>query len=309
MPASTRRTAFSLIELLVVIAIIGILVALLLPGVQQAREAARRAHCRSKLRQLGLAIHNYHDVHLVFPLNASSFSKPMPDSNPTGINGFTWIVGCMPYLDMTNLYNQLNSNIQVVTEPNLTLARTPIPFLVCPSDPTPLVRDDQTKDCFYPGDATGNPSIYGSTTAGVTCYNGYFPKEFNLENPKGLFERCPARAIRIAEVIDGTSNVLMLGEQSPCWAWPSCWAASNGVWVYAADPINAFPKVHGWSPTVPPALVYDNLSYAASSWHVGGIFVALADGSVRFLSENINADLYLQLAGHNDGLPVGGLPE
>lgn len=300
-----RFRGFSLVELLVVIAIIAILMALLLPAVQQAREAARRTHCRSNLRQLGIAIYNYHDSHNVFPMNASSRSGAIPGSDPPGVNGFTWIVGCMPYFDEANLYNQLNSNILNRIEPNLTLVRTPVRLLMCPTDPTEAVRDDQTRFWAYPGDLTGNPATYG-TTAAVTCYKGFFGEHFDQEPPRGIFERCPGRAVAVRDVTDGTSNVLMLGERSPAWSPWSGWGGSDGVWVCAGYPINAWPKSYGWTPDATSTNV---IKYGASSWHVGGMFVALADGSVRFLSENIDYELYLDLSMHNNGAPIGGLPD
>ena len=126
----SQQRGFTLIELLVVIAIIAVLIALLLPAVQQAREAARRSQCKNNVKQLGLALHNYHDTFNIFPLN-NSFGAPAL----TNRSGF---VGMLPYLDQRPMYNQMNMLVSGLVAPNLVFTQTPLPALSCPSDPDSL---------------------------------------------------------------------------------------------------------------------------------------------------------------------------
>lgn len=132
-----RRSAFTLIELLVVIAIIAILIALLLPAVQQAREAARRSTCKNNLKQLGLAMHNYHDVHKMFPAQTHRFTNGPVAANQTG--GWSWIAMSLPYLDQTPMYNKLNfsitnnRNANHVNAIHRQIRETALAVLLCPS--------------------------------------------------------------------------------------------------------------------------------------------------------------------------------
>jgi len=134
-PSASRRAAFTLIELLVVIAIIGVLVSLLLPAVQQAREAARRAQCTNNLKQLGLALHNYHDAHRVFPAAYLADTRDASRDPNTfdGPNGFAWGTMLLPALDQSPLYNQFDLGRPCWDPVNAAPARTRLPVFLCPT--------------------------------------------------------------------------------------------------------------------------------------------------------------------------------
>lgn len=288
-----RRTGFTLIELLVVIAIIAILIALLLPAVQQAREAARRSSCKNNLKQMGLAIHNYHDAHGCFPMNAKAI---------TGTNGFSWIVGILPFLDQAPLYNQFNFDLTLIqnttgSPTNREVLNTPLATVICPSDPTTAFRTDLAI-------SWANPVSNGALprAAAVTCYSGTVGTVWG--GALGLFERDPVRPLRFRDITDGTSNVLMVGERSPSWSPWAAWGSANGVWLKPNTTINAIVREVGY---VPDSQEIGGVRYGASSWHVGGVHFLLADGSVRFLSENMDFAAYSQLSNFGDGLPIGGL--
>jgi prepilin-type N-terminal cleavage/methylation domain-containing protein len=193
-----RRSGFTLIELLVVIAIIAILIALLLPAVQQAREAARRSQCRNNLKQIGLALHNYHDAHNMFPRLA--YAKPNP-GNPTwgdlpweGFGPHTMI---LPYIDQAPAYNRLNFSVSMTNSPNVEISRELMNAYLCPSDVP-----------WTPGDTTwtggrGNNYVFStgpnfSYGVGIGVQRGHF----NLD-----------KNVRIAALTDGTSNVIAASER------------------------------------------------------------------------------------------------
>jgi prepilin-type N-terminal cleavage/methylation domain-containing protein len=300
-----RRKArgFTLIELLVVIAIIAILIALLLPAVQQAREAARRTECRNSLKQIGLAIHNYHDVFKCLP--------PSNRNHPAGTQpttGFSWIAMILPYFDQAPLYNQLNFNVPLhdpmMLSNNRQLIQTPLPMLLCASDPTPAIRNDLARWWAWPAEQTPTQPISMGGPAAVTCYMGFQGIGFDTNPPNGLFERSPWRVVRIRDIIDGTSNVLAVGERSPSYSPWCAWAAGNGVWVLTDYRIN---QIRETVPT-PNATEVGGVKYGAISMHEGGIFALFGDGSVHFLSENMDFRVYQQLGHHADALPLGGHP-
>src|SRR5215213_6414670 len=134
------RRGFTLIELLVVIAIIAVLIALLLPAVQAAREAARRSQCVNNLKQLGIAMHNYHDVVGSFPTSFWRNTRNVRGSTATdGTNRHSWISMSLPYIEQTPLYNSMNFSLGVGERQNVTAAMTPINVLMCPSDPSPTI--------------------------------------------------------------------------------------------------------------------------------------------------------------------------
>ncbi len=301
------RTAFTLIELLVVIAIIAILIALLLPAVQQAREAARRSQCRNNLKQLGLALHNYHDVYNCFPMNG--FGAQMGAAYTTA-NAFSIFTKLLPYLEQTSLYNQFDFNrpsTEGTVSKNRELAKTPIAAFLCPSDPTPAVRTDLAATWHWPASLSPGQTKNQGGPAAVTCYKGWAGQDVGNSPPNALFERTTtAPPPKFAHIIDGTSNVFAMAEHSPSYAPWAAWVASNGAWVtYRAD-----TRLNGIRLTFPTPNNEEigGPREAAVSMHTGGGFFLLADGSVHFISENMDSIVYRQLGCHNDGLPTGGIP-
>ena len=156
-------TGFTLIELLVVIAIIAILIALLLPAVQQAREAARRLQCKNNLKQIGIALHNYHDTHQVFPKGGyGGFMSAANASNPavkqTGLT-LSWGAAILPGLDQANLLQQINQNEWYVHPDNVLIGQTVLPGYLCPSVPSPEMLKPN-------GDQTSAPERFARTDYG-----------------------------------------------------------------------------------------------------------------------------------------------
>tara|TARA_R110002111_G_scaffold262694_1_gene340235 strand:- start:185729 stop:186682 length:954 start_codon:yes stop_codon:yes gene_type:complete len=308
-----KHRGFTLIELLVVIAIIAILIALLLPAVQQARESARRSQCKNNLKQMGLAMHNYHDTHRVFAISHGD----------TG-NSFGWRALVLPYIDQAPVYNKINFSGNIVDADNLVIAQTPLAVYRCPSDPTPdrvsggvLVWSNWCFPASCP--AASRNDIAVTTYKGVDG-SGYDRTAATSPLPQGMFDRrmglqvsggggsvvTSNRTIRMRDVLDGTTNVLFIGENSPGFhAWSS-WAAWHSPMT------TAYPINH-------PFVVYGNAQarissgahgwvdgFASSSYHEGGAHFMMVDGSVHFMSENMDFLTYQQLGHPQDGLPVGG---
>jgi prepilin-type N-terminal cleavage/methylation domain-containing protein/prepilin-type processing-associated H-X9-DG protein len=345
---STSRRGFTLIELLVVIAIIAILIALLLPAVQQAREAARRTQCRNNLKQLGLALHNYHDAYNTFPY-VSGFTANL---------GYSWLPGALPYLDQAPLYNQFNFSTAVSCATMQVAISTPLPFLGCPSEPAQLVRTDRA---FPVTCATGTTN---STNAMATSYAGSYGDGFNnipssATDPYGgdgakarygaggcssnttwtPTTACPAPGrgygggpfhrglfnytgdtppVRMADVTDGTSNTIALTHITVLSTSNSnVWAASTGGVYGTSLPINVIMRACGssngvWAtPRCNGATgilgqpISSWMGRGQSSYHSGGVNSTMADGSVRFISENISMFTYNALGSRAGGESVG----
>ena len=319
----SRRAGFTLVELLVVIAIIGVLVALLLPAVQTAREAARRTSCTNNLRQLSLACHNFHDVNGTLPRDGNSVD-PVALQNSHG-NGtgccnqnvatWSWIARTLPFFEQKNLYESANIPVGVLNAPqSIPVIATVIPTLNCPSDGT------------KPRTRSNSANLNGLTSA-MTCYKGVsganwgadrFPVEntfatpysnpsvdgsYNgLENGDGLFWRADMRKgnMRLAEISDGTSNTYMIGEDVPEFIRWNEWAHPNG-----ANGTCAIPPQTGNSigdPTTGQA-AFGNwpTRYSFRSRHPSGLNFALGDASVRFVANNIPLLIYRQMATRGGG--------
>lgn len=336
---SNRRRGFTLIELLVVIAIIAILVALLLPAVQQAREAARRTQCKNNLKQLGLAMHNYHDVSLAFPMgwiNDYSHYRPATGSDIDGHFGmdvedagqWAWSAYILPYIDQAPAFNVLNvSNrraaftVAAAATDNevLRILTTPMNAFRCPSDVGPDVNSEVERQVT--DEAGGNAlqialSNYVASNRGIAFGSTTVQSDSSDANIGIFFGDSKTR---IRDVTDGTSNTLLVGER----AWT--YQGSNGfVESWAALTFMAGGETTGSGSCVGSNCGFgdavattsiginpDNVDSETrprvtySSNHTGGAQFALADGSVRFLSENMDLQTLANLGAMRDGQVIG----
>ncbi|WP_339612423.1 DUF1559 domain-containing protein [uncultured Rubinisphaera sp.] len=318
----TSREGFTLIELLVVIAIIAILVALLLPAVQQAREAARRSSCKNNLKQLGLAMHNYHDTHRVFPpgyVDERGSGGTIADNEPH----WSWTAMILPFVEQGAIYDQISvgssPRVVMANAANLAAMGTPISSFKCPSDAgSPVVQsnlgqrvvDSMGTDV---GTAVMNyPAVNNSRH--IRRVSGTDPNTRAL----GLFFRDSNTSFR--DITDGTSNTLLIGERSWKVRTTNIFAASLYVVrdMNAAGPAEAHGD-QGMMGAMGSTIVNINGDPSAtnnrqmfSSQHSGGAQFVLADGSVKFISENIDHNLsnaidstIERLAGISDGQVVG----
>jgi prepilin-type N-terminal cleavage/methylation domain-containing protein len=301
---TSQRRGFTLIELLVVIAIIGILLALLLPAVQQAREAARRTACRNHLKQLALAAHNYHDTHKTFPFGAVG---PLPGVGG-GPSRFPQYAGfkshglgmyLLPYVDQQPLYNAYNWNVHWYE--NQPVVNTQLPFWKCPSvpggdriadgnliteTPPPVDLVPGTGAC---GDYAGMSLVWTDladrgliTRTGTLNERGQFAGVFDVNHVWG--DR---------DITDGSSHTILIAEcagrpqlfygrnaEPGKWASGGPWASRNLLWLRGAS-------TDGTTPFGPCAINCTN-NRDMYSFHAGGAFAAIADGSVHFLSASID---------------------
>lgn len=291
---STRK-GFTLIELLVVIAIIGVLVALLLPAVQQAREAARRTQCKSNLKQAGLALHNYHDTHLAFPPGYVY----RPGTQSENASGFAWGAMILPYVDQSPLYAQFNWNVPVWNAANEPARTRHLNVFLCPSDPV-------SSNSFVEMGPT--PERYA-----MGCYVGNFgPPDLdaNQEQRDGLFSR--NSKTRASDVLDGLSNTLFVGERVN---GPFRTAGAHGVhvtyettWCCAVRETSDPTDDHGHmvlfqTGHVPNAALSDDRDVSAP--HIGLAQYLLGDGSVRAIGESINFGVYQSLSTRAGGEAIG----
>jgi len=333
------RAAFTLIELLVVIAIIAVLIALLLPAVQQAREAARRSTCKNGLKQIGLAMHNYHDALNQFPLNYEATREP--SRNKTSIS---WISAALPYLDQAPLYNTLDLTVNItqgtnyngLNNPAAQAARTKIiPVLLCPSNPQQALgnfagnyadngpwhgngRDFQAARTDYVGNMgwvftgwkdCGNDVPQGGSvpTPWVTPDQMHNGGADGLPRVAGIFWWMGTA--RIAEVVDGTSNTIAVFE---CHHWNTSKkfpAEQNkaAAWITPIGAIDAAFKPINFAPDDIPGGNggEDTRCSSFSSTHVGGAHALMCDGAVRFISENIDRNVYKGLSTRAGGEVIG----
>lgn len=289
---NSNRRGFTLIELLVVIAIIAILIALLLPAVQQAREAARRSTCKNNLKQIGLALHNYHETHSVLPSGWIGV-EPGVGSNVEFGSGWGWGTMSLPYMDQANIYNQLNFSLDINDPAQPAgLIEQDLPAFRCPSDPSPskfnLVEEGTTTVIAtlalanYIG-SFGSDELDGceSVPAGSACKStGVFYHNSNT---------------RFRDVTDGLSQTLFAGERKTDESqdWRSTWVGA------VPEGAETFARVLGATDHVPNHVSshFDDFS----SHHVGGAQFVFGDGRVRFVSENIDIGVYQALSSMRGG--------
>jgi prepilin-type N-terminal cleavage/methylation domain-containing protein/prepilin-type processing-associated H-X9-DG protein len=318
MPLRNRR-AFTLIELLVVIAIIAILIGLLLPAVQKVREAAARMKCSNNVKQIALAVHGYHDANGRFPYNGDpATGLGCCDTNSTTVGRqWSFLARMLPHVEQDNLFRTYGMNVN--PEPTLgstagrALANTFVPAFKCPSDITP---DFRTNVANYPSGVSVASTSYkgvsgshfthggGGTYAnnlgagqgdGITgnpCSNGIFCREDNK------------RKVTMANITDGTSNTLMIGEDVGIMNIHNAWAYANGANGVCAIPLNLGEKL-----IRPPGVDvtpgnWPNV-YSFRSMHSGGANFGLADGSVRFVRDSMDLTTYRAASSMDRGEVLG----
>jgi prepilin-type N-terminal cleavage/methylation domain-containing protein/prepilin-type processing-associated H-X9-DG protein len=322
-----RRRAFTLIELLVVIAIIAVLIALLLPAVQAAREAARRIQCTNNLKQLGLAMHNYHDTLGSFPIGRMGTNYTYPATVTNNANRRTWALSAMAFIEQVNLYNAANFAVSFFDPHNQTVRMTYVGAFHCPSDPnTNLIEGGS------PSGLTGKERYKSNYMAnwGNTHFtqadtpNGTGGKNWNFPDPfiGPLGDTVPFGgapfagnvARNISSITDGASNTLLMAE-----VIIGADAADGktldirgdfynddqncAVFMAYTAPNSKTPDQLGYcSPggLNPPCIKVPNTKTAtfnaARSYHRGGVNATLADGSVRYFKDTINLPVWRALS-------------
>lgn len=336
-PKVSVRRGFTLVELLVVIAIIGILVALLLPAVQAAREAARRMQCTNNLKQLALGCHNYHATYDAFP-----FGRIDP-----AYGGYRWSVqaAVLPYIEQGNVYNFINySDPNSINDPTVTSAKLKI--CICPSDSDRMTNSADPQNAV--GHGRTNYRGNGGNDTGWILSGSVINIAASPEQNNGVF--VTNQLIRLADVLDGTSNTALLSEallgdgdqarisvpgdyfqipysttdptppdrlvlyqqcsQLPPTSSTQQWSYAGRYWYignYAVSRYNHLmpPNTKSCAMNGPGALNvrmnYKGTATTASSRHSGGVMVALADGSVRFVSNTVNLNVWWALGSRDGG--------
>lgn len=279
---AAEKRGFTLIELLVVIAIMGVLMALLLPAVQAARESARRAQCTNNLKQFGLALHNYHEVYRILPWDYFGTAGSLFWAR------WSWGAMVLPFIEQTGLSDQFNFNLEPAHTANRDLAGTLLPVFRCPSEKA----------------AMATFKIYAVQGSGINLEVTWPLANYGLNDF--------ADGYRFAEVTDGLSNTIMAGEN----------AVFDGMYyglrpelfslgVFAADVLGysgdkgvmLSSVVHGFTIANPKDEKW--LGYRLSSYHPGGAQAAFFDGHVRLLPQTIDEETLERLMLPDDGEPVG----
>jgi prepilin-type N-terminal cleavage/methylation domain-containing protein len=296
-PTVNRRHAFTLIELLVVIAIIAILIGLLMPAVQKVREAANLLSCRNNLKQIGLAMHNYHDTQHTFPVG---YYDPTPWPQLDNGPGWGWGAFLLPFLEQNNLFRRINFNLDVGDPANAAIRMTFLKSFFCPSDilfTTFTVTDG------------GSNSWQVAQGSYVACNGNDGVDDFTTPPHTGPFVRATV-GYRFADITDGLSNTMFVGDRTAKLSYSTWVGGPTG----ALNPFLLAPGNYGAEvtllmchagPTGPNTPgVFD--ADSTSSPHRLGVPFVFGDGSVHYLSNSIAIPVWMALATIAGGEPVSG---
>ncbi|MBR5711097.1 MAG: DUF1559 domain-containing protein [Thermoguttaceae bacterium] len=300
-----KTSGFTLVELLVVIAIIAVLVGLLLPAVQSAREAARRMQCANNIKQIGVALLNFENQNKALPM-----ATPFTNTSPYNRLGLTWVGAILPFMEQNALYDLYDEKEYLNSAKNEAFVQTVIPSMICPSDSeteNPIVVNRYNATSTNPTKSFG---LWYSASIGPThmdsapfcplpnpsyCNQG---NNFGSKNPDdnsvGAFGRYP-RGRKLSEFTDGLSNTLLVGETIPAHCNYSCAHCINFPLTGTSIPINTFERLSQSS---------NNAYYRTcgiKSCHVSGVNVIMGDGAVHFLDEAIDYETYNYLGTVNGG--------
>jgi prepilin-type N-terminal cleavage/methylation domain-containing protein len=307
---------FTLVELLVVIAIIGILVALLLPAVQAAREASRRSSCSNNSKQLGIGLHNYHDTYKIFPpagmmrvTPANGFQFPTNDSSLSG-KGLNWAAMLLPFIEQAPLYSKIDFTNDFAHANNLIIWGTNLSVMRCPSDGNNLITFTGPNGNWARGNYAANlGSQLGNNVNGMGNTNSHMMYRNIVGAQRGFFGWQQSGGLMSAT--DGTSNTVMLWEvrSGPVdsdargtWALPRVGGSMVGGWDYVGD-CNGIDDQTTWGDDVlncltgtasqaarMPCWNGGDGQFAARSSHPGGCHALLGDASTRFVAKAITAN-------------------
>jgi len=312
-----RPAGFTLVELLVVIAIIGVLVGLLLPAVQAARESSRRSQCQNNLKQVGLALLNYHEGNRTLPPGAEHVTQPKVQ-NIDGLDlnwGATWVIIVLPFLEGTELYTMYDRKViarsGTTTAGNNRVTRTPLKGFDCPSQPRMTTRLNQDFDGFVKGNYAANMGA-GKLKSAADSQNKAL---------KGPMSVALQAGVKLGEISDGISKTILASEIVKV----DHGGDDRGAWGWCTGP--AFCGTgYGGRALQPNALVMDcspyslndttnielnlrsdpddtgtNSGVAARSYHPGVVVAVFADGSIRVIEDSVDRTLYLNTLAISDG--------
>ena len=291
------RTGFTLIELLVVIAIIAVLIGLLLPAVQKVREAAARTQCINNLKQVGLALQNYHDANLKFPPGyVSAYDSAGNDTGP----GWGWAAHVLPQMEQDNLFRQIDLKQPIEATANASPRVVIVKAFLCPSDTPP-------QQAFPVGPRSASGQLTSTTcTVAPANYVGNFGVGEPGVDGDGVFYR--NSTVKIADITDGTSSTLMVGERSFRIAEATWVGAVTGAThavtpgsplAFAEPPAANFVLAHTGETYQGPAYPQESNHYSAR--HTGGGSFVFADGHVAYLSRSTTYDTYKALSTRSKG--------
>lgn len=287
-----KKRGFAVVELLVIVGLIALVMTLLLPAIERARQDVRQVQCRNNLKQLGLALHNYHDVFQTFPPGWVS-----KEGAPGAGARIGWSTFLLPYMDQAPLYNQINFNGPPHDKDGkpLPLFQTLLAGYRCPTDPAPDLNPlrGEYATSNYSGNFGDVPARLSPLGLGDFWPGGVVAPM----RSRGIFAR--NSSVRIAHITDGTSNTFLAGERG--------FASGAGIWVGVTDNAHEDDALTDCSHRSKPNAGWSSYS----SRHTGGVHMLMCDGSVRFVLDTVDSrpapemGLFQKVACKNEGQPIG----